>query len=209
MHIVSRLSIARAILAEEFGLDTNLSARAGPLFYENKSNLAMAQVILSIPQPELIKHKEALEQIARLIQADGYLASRQAPSLWAESLHREFGLIPVDVLANGVGESFGLLKHTFGQPITDAEVCDFGIALLEAREQGAEMAHNAWLKNTMTCRAYALTSLLYHEFIGGISTLRMIRKGTLIVSTLDELINKGLLRNSMQLDQVWSIISQN
>ena len=193
---------------EEFGQGTDLSKRAGPLFYENKSNLAMAQVVLSIPEPDLPGHKEALDQVARLIQADGYFLIRKSPREWADALHTEFGLMPVDVLGNGVGESFGLLKHTFGQPITDAEVCDFGVALLDAREVGEEAAHNAWLKNTMTCRAYAITSLLYHDFIGGISTLRMIRKGTLDVGKLDQLIERGLLNNAMKLDQVWQIIAQ-
>lgn len=207
---LDRLSISRLILEAAFGRN-RIDRYAGPLFWTADPDGALAQVILTLSPDERVNHAEELNLLARALNASEFLDSDTNPTAWAEMTHTRKGLMPVEVLASGIGEGFGLLRHSFEVPVTDLDVMAVHDAISDRDtvSQNAETLRQRWreaLPGENATRAWALVSLLYYPHIGAQNVLALIDARRFTLAGLDRLISSGFLDTGLPLTEVWAIL---
>jgi len=207
---LDRLSIARLILEAAFGR-SQIDRYAGPLFWTADPDGALAQIILTLSPEERANHAEELNLLARALNASDFLDTDLNPTAWAEMIHTRKGLMPVEVLASGIGEGFGLLKHSFEVPVTDLDVLAVhdAISKRETVSETAEMLRQRWreaLPGENATRAWALVSLLYYPHIGAQNVLALIDARRFALAGLDRLVGSGFLDTGLPLTEVWAIL---
>lgn len=205
---LDRLSVARLILASAFGR-SRIDRVAGPLFWTADPDGALAQILLALSPEEQANHTEELDLLARVLGARAFLDTDLPLANWAEQTHTAKGLMPVDVLANGIGEGFGLLRNTFEVPVTDLDVLAVHDAVTRAPAgtTTAEALRDQWQAAIPAgARAWALVSLLYFPHIGPQNVLSLIDARRFTLEGLDRLIDAGFIALGLPLNQVWSIL---
>jgi hypothetical protein len=207
---LDRLSIARLILEAAFGR-SRIDRYAGPLFWTADPDGALAQIILTLSPEERANHAEELNLLARALKASNFLDTDLNPTAWAQETHTRKGLMPVEVLASGIGEGFGLLRHSFEVPVTDLDVMAVHDAISDRDtvSQNAETLRQRWreaLPGENATRAWALVSLLYYPHIGAQNVLALIDAKRFTLAGLDRLTRSGFLDTGLPLTEVWAIL---
>lgn len=207
---LDRLASARHVLEGCLGRK-HIHKHAGPLFYTADPDGALAQIILTISPDERANFSEELYILACVLKARDFLATNKTVSDWAEWTHNCKGLMPTDILANGIGEGFGLLRHTFQLPITDLDVMAVydAISAKEPDNLTGDELRQIWcqtLPGENGRRAWTLVSLLYYPHIGASNVLSLIDAKLFTLEGIDRLIGSGFLEGGLPLAEVWAIM---
>jgi hypothetical protein len=209
---LDRTFLAREIARRTVGEEA-LEQIGGPLIWHLPDS-AMAQVIKLMTPSGLVAMQVPLELMARCLAANEYLASREAPSVWAEQWAIREGLIPAECLGAGVGEGMGLARSV-GYPVYDTHCVAIFDALtphfgLKNGPEKTEKMKTAWLgaikPYEMAFAGYVMVTLLHGPWFGAQRLMEMVEAKIFTKDSTTRLIAAGFGERGMEVGDLIRII---